>query len=129
LALSALYLKTKTDAGTEGLYGPIDKEAAIVVDEQLWPFLIGKDALAHEKLWDQLCRSNRHARRGHFLMAISAVDSTLWDLRGRYVKTPVYRLLGGPTRPAVVAYAARSRSNRRGSQSEMVPGLRSRRRI
>jgi L-rhamnonate dehydratase len=104
--VSALYLKIKTAAGLEGFYGPIDKEVAIVVDEQLRPFLLGKDALAQEKLWDQLYRSNRHARRGHFLMAISAVDNTLWDLRGRYFQTPVYRLLGGPTRPTVEVYAS-----------------------
>src|SRR4051794_9755074 len=46
LAVSALYLKIKTDGGPDGLYGPIDKEAAIVVDEQLKPFLLGKDGLA-----------------------------------------------------------------------------------
>jgi L-rhamnonate dehydratase len=105
-AVSALYLKIRTASGLEGFYGPIDKEVAIVVDEQLRPFLMGKDALAQEKLWDQLYRSNRHARRGHFLMAISAVDNTLWDLRGRYFHTPVYRLLGGPTRSTVEAYAS-----------------------
>jgi L-rhamnonate dehydratase len=105
-AVTALYVKIKTAAGLEGFYGPIEKEAAIVVDEQLRPFLIGKDALAQEKLWDQLYRSNRHSRRGHFLMAISAVDNTLWDLRGRYFQTPVYRLLGGPTRQTVEAYAS-----------------------
>jgi L-rhamnonate dehydratase len=102
----ALYLKINTDAGVEGFYGPIDREVAIVVVEQLRPFLMGKDALAQEKLWDQLYRSNRHSRRGFFLMAISAVDNTLWDLRGRYFKTPVYRLLGGPTRSSVEVYAS-----------------------
>ena len=105
-ATSALYLKITAEGGAEGFYGPIDKEAAIVVDEQLRPFLMGKDALAGERLWDQMYRSNRHARRGHFLMAISAVDNTLWDLRGRWFKTPVYRLLGGPTRATVEAYAS-----------------------
>lgn len=105
-AVSALYLKIKTDGGVDGLYGPIDKEVAIVVDDQLRPFLMGKDALAQEKLWDQLYRSNRHARRGAFLMAISAVDNTLWDLRGRFFKTPVYRLLGGPTRSSIEAYGS-----------------------
>ncbi len=104
--VDALYLKIRTDAGLDGFYGPIDKEVAIVVDEQLRPFLMGKDALAQEKLWDQLYRSNRHARRGFYLMAISAVDNTLWDLRGRYFKTPVYRLLGGPSRSTVEAYAS-----------------------
>jgi L-rhamnonate dehydratase len=105
-AVTALYLKIKTDGDAEGFYGPIDKEVALVVDEQLRPFLIGKDALAQEELWDQLYRSNRHSRRGFFLMAISAVDNTLWDLRGRYFKTPVYRLLGGPTRSTIEAYAS-----------------------
>ncbi len=104
--VTALYLRIGTEEGVEGLYGPLDKEAAIVVDEQLKPFLIGKDALAQEKMWDQLYRSNRHSRRGFFLMAISAVDNALWDLRGRYFKTPVYRLLGGPTRGSVEAYAS-----------------------
>jgi len=103
--ISALYLKIVTD-GLEALYGPIDKEVAIVVDEQLRPFLLGKDGLAQETLWDQMYRSNRHARRGFFLMAISAVDNALWDLRGRYFKTPVYRLLGGPTRKSIEAYAS-----------------------
>jgi L-rhamnonate dehydratase len=105
-AVSALYLKIAGDNGIEALYGPIDKEVAIVVDEQLRPFLIGKDALAQEKLWDQMYRSNRHARRGFFLMAISAIDNALWDLRGRYFHTPVYRLLGGPTRGSIEAYAS-----------------------
>jgi L-alanine-DL-glutamate epimerase-like enolase superfamily enzyme len=105
-AIQAIYLTIKTDGGAEGLYGPIDREAAIVVDEQLRPFLAGKDPLAQEKLWDQMYRSNRHSRRGHFLMAISAVDNALWDLRGRYFKTPVYRLLGGPTRATFEAYAS-----------------------
>ena len=105
-SVRAIYIKLRTSQGVDGLYGPIDQEAAIVVDEQLRPFLIGKDALAQEKLWDQLYRGNRHARRGHYLMAISAVDNALWDLRGRYFKTPVYRLLGGPTRAGVEAYAS-----------------------
>jgi L-rhamnonate dehydratase len=105
-AVTALYLKIRTAAGLEGFYGPIDKEVALVIDGQLRPFLMGKDALAQEKLWDQMYRSNRHSRRGHFLMAISAVDNTLWDLRGRYFQAPVYRLLGGPTRQTVEAYAS-----------------------
>ena len=104
--VSALYCKIVTDSGLAGIYGPIDREIATVVDADLRPFLIGKDGLAGEKLWDQMYRSNRHSRRGYFLMAISAVDNTLWDLRGRYFQTPVYRLLGGPTRQSVEAYAS-----------------------
>ena len=104
--ISAIYLRIKTDQGLEGLYGPIDKEAAIVVDQQLKDFLKDKDPLAGETLWDQLYRLNRHSRASHFMMAISAVDNALWDLRGRYFNTPVYRLLGGPTRQSVEAYGS-----------------------
>ena len=103
---SALYLKVKTDQGLEGIYGPIDREAAVVVDQQLARFVAGKDALAVETLWDQMYRSNRHSRRGHYMMAISAVDNALWDLRGRYFNAPVYRLLGGPSRAEVTAYGS-----------------------
>lgn len=104
--VSELYLKIRSTEGAEGLYGPVDKEAAFVVEQQLRPFLIGKDALAGEALWDQLYRLNRHSTRGHFMMGISAVDNALWDLRGRYFETPVYRLLGGPTRARVEAYGS-----------------------
>jgi L-alanine-DL-glutamate epimerase-like enolase superfamily enzyme len=105
-AMTQIYLRIRTDAGLEGLYGPIDREAAFVVQEQLRPFLLGKDPLAGEALWDQMYRSNRHSREGIFLMAISAVDNTLWDLRGRYFEAPVYRLLGGPTRASVEVYGS-----------------------
>ena len=104
--VSALYLRISTGESIEGLYGPIDKEAAIVVEGQLAPFLKGKDPLAVEALWDQMHRLNRHSRSSHYMMAISAIDCALWDLRGRYYNTPVYRLLGGPTRTAASVYGS-----------------------
>ena len=102
---SAIYLRLHA-GGIEGLYGPIEKSAAIVVEQELRPYLLGKDALAGEALWDEMYRSNRHSRDGFFMMAISAVDNTLWDVRGRYYGVPVYRLLGGPTRSSVEMYAS-----------------------
>lgn len=104
--IKAIYLRIHAGDSAFGLYGPIDREVAIVVAEELKPFLIGKDPLAGEKLWDQMYRSNRHSRAGIFLMAISAIDNTLWDLRGRHYGVPVYRLLGGPTRSSVEVYAS-----------------------
>jgi L-alanine-DL-glutamate epimerase-like enolase superfamily enzyme len=106
VSMNQIYLRIRTDGGLDGLYGPVDREAAIVIQEQLRSFLIGKDPLAGEALWDQMYRSNRHSRDGLFLMAISAVDNTLWDLRGRYYNVPVYRLLGGPTRESVEVYGS-----------------------
>ena len=83
---TALYLRIRCASGLEGLYGPVDKEAATVVRDELKPFLIGKDALAGEILWDQMYRSNRHSRDGLFLMGMSAVDNTLWDIRAEILR-------------------------------------------
>ena len=103
---NALYLRIGTASGLEGIYGPIDKEAATVVQNDLKSFLIGKDALAGETLWDQMYRSDRHSREGHFLMGISAVDNALWDLRAKFYGVPVWRLLGGPSRDEIEFYAS-----------------------
>ena len=102
----AHYLRIRTVAGLEGLYGPIEREPATIVLEDLKQFLMGKDALAGEILWDQMYRSNRHSRAGYFLMAVSAVDNALWDLRGKFYGVPVWRLLGGPSREKVEMYAS-----------------------
>jgi L-alanine-DL-glutamate epimerase-like enolase superfamily enzyme len=102
----ASYLRIRTSAGLEGLYGPIEREPATIVLEDLQHFLIGKDALAGEVVWDEMYRSNRHSRTGIFLMAVSAVDNALWDLRGKFYGVPVWRLLGGPSREKVEMYAS-----------------------
>ncbi len=104
--IGANYLVIKTNEQIEGIYGPVDNEAAVVVDRQLKNFLIGKNPLAIEILWDQMVRLNRHSRAGHFMMGISAVNNALWDLAGRYYNAPVYQLLGGPGRDAVDVYAS-----------------------
>jgi L-alanine-DL-glutamate epimerase-like enolase superfamily enzyme len=103
---NAVYVRIRTAGGIDGLYGPIEKSAALVVVQDLRPFLLGKDALAGDALWDQMYRSDRQSRDGLFMMGISAVDNTLWDIRGKYYGVPVYRLLGGPTRPSVEMYAS-----------------------
>ena len=101
----ALYLKVHSDAGVAGLYGPIDAEAAMLVDTFFKQRLVGQDALAGEAFWDRMFRASRHSRGSHYLMGLSAVDNALWDLRGRLFGLPVYRLLGG-SRNTVQAYAS-----------------------
>jgi L-rhamnonate dehydratase len=101
----AIYIRIRTAAGIDGIYGPIERDAAVIVLEDLQHFL-GKDALAGEVLWDQMYRSNRQSRAGIFMMAISACDNALWDLRGKFYGVPVWRLLGGPSREKVEMYAS-----------------------
>jgi len=103
--VSALYVRARTKGGIEGLYGPIDAEVVPVLLRDLRPFLVGRDALAVEELWDRMHRQNRHGRAGHFMMATSAADNVLWDVRGRLLGVPVFRLLGGG-RGRVQVYAS-----------------------
>jgi L-rhamnonate dehydratase len=104
--ITQAYIRIRTKGGIEGLYGMLEPETVTPILEQLRPFLIGKDAMMVSALWDQLYRNNRHSRAGAYMMALSAVDNVLWDIRGKYFKTPVYELLGGATRKEVGAYGS-----------------------
>lgn len=104
--IEGIYLHVDTDEGITGLFGPIMETQAFLIATQLRSHLIGQDPNAVEHIWDVLARHDRHARQGHMMMAISAVDLALWDIRGKALGVPVYRLLGGPTRDSVPAYAS-----------------------
>jgi len=101
-----VYLEIRTDEGVTGLFGPVDGGHAIILRREMRESLIGRDPLAIEKIWDLLLRRNRHARGGYYMMAMSALDCALWDLKGKALGQPVYRLLGGPTQEPVRAYAS-----------------------
>ncbi len=104
--IAATYLEIGTDANIIGLWGPIETDQAFIIARSLRPLLIGQDPLAIEYLWERMARSHRHGRSGLYMTAISAVDCALWDLKGKALDLPVYRLLGGPTRQRVPAYAS-----------------------
>ena len=100
------YVEIETEGGEIGLYGYLDPEAIPPILQQLRNFLIGQNALAIEKIWDLMYRRNRHSRAGHYMMALSAIDNALWDLRGKIFDAPVYELLGGATREEIEVYGS-----------------------
>jgi L-alanine-DL-glutamate epimerase-like enolase superfamily enzyme len=105
--VTGIYIEVLTDEpGLSGVYGPIQPAQAQVIRAPLRAFLLGRDPLAGELLLDQMMRLDRHGRSGLFMTGVSPVDCALWDLRGKALGQPVYRLLGGPTRPAVPSYAS-----------------------
>ncbi|MGE3271072.1 MAG: enolase C-terminal domain-like protein [Chloroflexota bacterium] len=104
--ISGSYVEIEADDGTVGLFGPIFYETAVLILTKLRPYLLGQDPLATERLWDVMYRQDRHSRKGYEMMAISAADNALWDLKGKHFGQPVYRLLGGPTRSKVDCYAS-----------------------
>ncbi len=101
-------LKIETD---EGLYGLGDatlngRELAVAsyLSDHVVPLLEGRDARRIEDLWQLLYRG-AYWRRGPVTMAaIAAVDTALWDLKGKALGVPVYQLLGGASRDAVLVY-------------------------
>jgi L-alanine-DL-glutamate epimerase-like enolase superfamily enzyme len=105
-----LIVEILTDSGLAGignaaLAPQITKQ---VIDLYLKPLLIGEDPWDTEFLWQHMYRKTMaFGRKGIGMVAISAVDIALWDLLGKSAKQPVYRLLGGKTKPRVPVYASR----------------------
>jgi len=101
-------LKLETD---EGVYGIGDatlngRELAVVtlLDEHVLPCLIGKDPRNIEDIWQYLYRGVYWRTGPVNMTAIAAVDTALWDIKAKLAGMPLYQLLGGKSREAVMVY-------------------------
>ncbi|MFC1462085.1 enolase C-terminal domain-like protein [Verrucomicrobiota bacterium] len=101
-----LFVEVHTDSDVSGVYGPILMSQVWPIEHQLGPFLVGRDPLPTERLWNLMVKAFRHSHAGYMLMAISALDCALWDLRGKHEGQPVYRLIGDAQRGRVPAYGS-----------------------
>lgn len=104
--MTSTFVHIETDAGISGTGGPITADQAFIIKRSMEHYLLGADPLAIERLWDVLYRAAVHGRKGVEMMAISAIDCALWDLKGKWANVPVYVLLGGPVREELPAYAS-----------------------
>jgi L-rhamnonate dehydratase len=105
-----LLVEIFTDGGHVGLGNAALSPQVVkqVIDLYLKPLLIGQDPFDIELLWQHMYRKTMaFGRKGIGMVAISAVDIALWDLLGKSVRQPVYRLLGGRTKPRIPVYASR----------------------
>ena len=95
----------------DGVYGLGDatlngRELAVAsyLRDHVLPLLEGRDARRIEDIW-QFLYKGAYWRRGPVTMAaIAAVDTALWDIKGKSLNTPVYQLLGGASRESVLVY-------------------------
>ncbi len=108
--LGWLVVELELDDGTVGIgnaaLAPHASKATI--DTYLKPLLIGMDPMDSEYLWQSMYRRTLpFGRKGIAMTAISAVDLAIWDAKGKILKQPVFRLLGGRTKSKVPVYASR----------------------
>ncbi len=93
-----------TDKGITG-YGDGGPGGGLVVTDHLAKLLMGRDPFDIERNWDICWRSTMHyGRMGMTMNAISGVDLALWDIVGKALNVPVYKLLGGETKDRIPAY-------------------------
>ena len=100
----------------EGIYG--DGEAALAYGtaapaaagmiRDLATLIIGMDPLDNEVIWDKLYKATFWGQNGGPVVfsGISALDIALWDIKGKYFRVPIYKLLGGKRRDNLRTYAS-----------------------
>ncbi len=113
----ALIVRVETDAGITGI-GEVDSGPLAVKGTIEGPFshttatglasvIIGEDPFETERLWYKMYRANIYAgRRGVGIHAMSGIDMALWDIKGKALGLPVWKLLGGGFTQRVRCYAS-----------------------
>ena len=102
----ALVVRISTDAGITGI-GEVDSSPLAVKGAIEGPFsntitiglrelIVGEDPLETEYLWYKMYRQNSYSgRRGIAVHAMSGIDMALWDIKGKVLGQPIWKLLGG----------------------------------
>jgi galactonate dehydratase len=102
-----VYVKIYTNQGITGLgEGTLSAKCRTVATaiEEHKRYLVGKDPGEIERLWQTMFRGPRY-RGGPVLMsALSAIEIALWDILGKAVGLPIWRMLGGKARDKVRLY-------------------------
>ena len=103
----AVYLRIETNHGVVG-WGEVkavDPRVAKSLAESLFELIDGENPTRIEYIWQKIYRAHRDIRGGPFMIhTLAGIDMALWDIAGKLWNTPVYRLLGGPTRDRIRVY-------------------------
>ncbi|MDP6595571.1 MAG: galactonate dehydratase [Candidatus Poribacteria bacterium] len=103
----AMILKMFTDEGLVGYGEPMNYEhwrvVAQAVDDMA-EYLVGKDPLQIEDHWQSMYRSSYSRSMPVLIGALSGIEMAMWDVFGKAVELPVWRLLGGSVRKRIRVY-------------------------
>ena len=91
----------ETNAGIAGIGEGGSKEMI----QNCAEMLIGEDPFRIEHLWQKVYRQYFYPSGRERLHAMGGLDMALWDIKGKFLKTPVYELLGGLTRDYLPCYS------------------------
>ena len=97
-----VFVKIETNQGVVGWgEGTLEGKAAATIHciEDFKEFLIGADPMLVEHHWQSMYVHSFYRAGPVMGSAISAIDQALWDIRGKILGMPVYKLLGGPYDP------------------------------
>lgn len=106
----ALIVKVTTEGGLVGWgeshHGRAPGAVAQLINTTLRQLVTGMDAADVVGVWNRIYsrQLNSHGMGQACALAMSGIDLALWDIRGKAVGWPVYRLLGGSSKP-IPAYA------------------------
>ncbi len=113
----ALVVRVHTDAGVTGV-GEVDSNPLAAKGAIEGPFshttacgfgelILGEDPFETEKIWRKMYRGNIYGgRRGVGFHAMSGIDIALWDIKGKALGMPVWKLLGGGFHKQIRPYAS-----------------------
>ena len=107
------FVRVYTDEGLVGIGECFRRQPQVIktlVDTTLKPSLIGKDPVDTEVRWrEMVAASSASDMGGAVYCAIAGLDIALWDLKGKALGVPIYKLLGGKARDKVRMYASSMR--------------------
>ena len=101
-------LKVFTDEGITGYGEPVLEGRAKTVKaavEELGDYIIGKDPLQIERLWQDMFKGSFYSGGPILSSAVSGVEQALWDITGKFYGVPVWKLMGGKVRNRIRMYA------------------------
>ena len=110
-AQRSAFVRVHTDDGLWGIGEASPMQGGLaslgIIAHDLTPALIGQDPLDHAVLQDRMLhRFVKLGPEGALTGALAAIDIALWDLKGKALGQPIYKLLGGAWRTEVPFYAS-----------------------
>jgi L-alanine-DL-glutamate epimerase-like enolase superfamily enzyme len=101
------FVVVDTDEGIYGVgeSGLSSRELAVAgAVEHLKQFLVGRNPMQIERLWQEMFRGGFFPAGNITAAAIAAIDIALWDIKGKALGVPIYELFGGLARDKIVCY-------------------------